>query len=249
MSPLRPLAALVLLCAATGLVAPLSAAPKPGYTVVLDVSVNEKGVATDAKIEKTEDQSGDHILEQIAMEKVHVQNFEVRMKDGKAMPYKARVPFVFPIEGDEGPEANLAPRPRLTGSAQAQPVYPPEYAAKGEPGSAILEITVGDDGQVKYATVLRATEQVFADSAVAAVKQWHFAAAEKDGRPVSSRWRLAIVFQTEESEPIWEWRIPPRPSLGTYYVMHMMKRPVSPATPAPGLPAAPPPANPPAPGK
>jgi TonB family protein len=248
MTPLRPAAALVLLCSVIGLAVPLSAAEKPGYTVVLDVSVNEKGVAQDAKVVKTEDLSGDHILEQIAMEKVHVRNFEVRMKDGKAVPYKARVPFVFPVEGDEGPESNLAPRPRLAATTQLQPVYPLEFAAKGEPGAAILEVTVGDDGQVKYLTVLRSTRQEFADAASTAVKQWHFVPAEKDGKPVSSRWRLAIVFQTDESEPIWEWRIPPRPSLGSYYVLHLMKR----AAPAAGAaPAAAPsaPANPPAPGK
>ncbi|HEY2824797.1 MAG TPA: energy transducer TonB [Gemmatimonadales bacterium] len=218
-----------------------AAEAKAGYTVVLEISVDDKGAAQDAKVFKTEDQSGEHILEQVAMEQAHAQKFEVRKKDGKAVAYTARVPYFFPVAGDEGAESNLAPRPHLHGPSQVQPVYPPELAAKGETGAAIIEVTFADDGAVKYTNVLRATRQEFADAAVAAVKQWHFTPAMRDGEAVSSRWRMAIVFRTEVSQPDWEWTVPPRPSLGTYSALHIMNpaakpaaAPANPPAPAPG---------------
>lgn len=221
--------------------------PKAGYTVVLEVSVNDKGTAEDAKVFKSEDQSGDHVLEQLAMEKTRAQKFEVRMKDGKPAPYTARVPYFFPIAGDEGADSNLAPRPHFTGKTEQQPVYPPALAAQGEPGSAIVEIIVGADGALKDVSVLRATRPEFAESATAAIKQWHFSPALQGGEPISSRCRLAVVFETEESQPTWEWRIPPRPSLGSYVVMHVLHP--KPPAPAAATPATPPQAPAPAPGK
>ncbi|HVU17975.1 MAG TPA: energy transducer TonB [Candidatus Didemnitutus sp.] len=251
MTPLRRFSVLILLGAALGLALPASADSKPGYNVLLEVSVNDKGVAEDAKIVKSEDISGDHILDQLAVDQVRTRKFDLHMKEGKAVPYKARVPFVFPIEGDEGADSNLAPRPALHGSTQVQPVYPPDLAAKGEVGAAIIEITVGAEGEIKYTKVLRATEKAFADAAETAVKQWHFAAAQQGGQAVSSRWRMAIIFQTEEREPVWEWRIAPRPALGSYTVMHVMHPEAlkKSETPAPAAPAPAAPANPPAPGK
>lgn len=244
MNPFRRFSVLASLGAVLALAVTAPAESKPAFNVLIEVAVNDKGVAEEAKVVKSEDNTGEHILDQIAVDNVRTRKYDVRMKDGKAVAYKVRVPFVFPIEGDEGADANLAPRPSLHGVSQVQPIYPADLAAKGEPGSAIIEVTVGADGEVKYVTVLRSTAQAFGDAAVAAVKQWHFTAAQKGGGPVSSRWRMAIVFQTDKSMPIWEWRVAPRPSLGTYTVMHVM--PADPAaTPAPGAAA---PANAPAPG-
>jgi len=212
-----------------------------GYRVVVEVKVDEKGAAEDAHIVSTEDISAEHILDQISFQMVHQRKFEVRMKDGQPIKYTATVPFVFPVDGDEGVEANLAPRPSLHGVREEQPVYPAELAAAGVTGGAIVEVIVGEDGAVRNATLLRASHPAFGESAVAAIKQWTFSPAIKDGAAVSSRWRLSIVFQTDVQEPDWKWRIAPRPSLGSYTVMHRT-RPLPPEpAPAPG--ATPPPAT------
>jgi TonB family protein len=245
--PLLPILSLVTLALAPGLrltaADPTPAPPqKPGYSVVLDLKVNEQGAPEEARVFKSDDGSAEHILEQIALEQAHRMKFDPQVKDGQPVKFTVRRPFMFPIEGDEGPDANLAPKPSLRGRAQMQPVYPAELAAKGEVGSAILEVIVGADGSVRDVTVLRATLREFGESAATAVKQWQFSPAVRNGAPVSSRWRLAIVFQTDVREPSWEWRIAPRPALGSYTVLHRTQ----PLPPAAETPAVPPPATPPA---
>jgi TonB family protein len=218
-----------------------AAAPavKPGYTVVLDVHVDEKGLPVDAKVARSDDPSIEHILEQISMEEAHGQKFAVRMKDGHAVKYLVREPFEFPVEGDEGPDSNLAPKPSLHGKAEVQPVYPPDLAAKGETGGAIVEITIGADGGVRYVNLLRASQPEFGEAAMAAVKQWQFSPAMRDNVAVSSRWRVAVVFETDVQEPGWQWRVAPRPELGSYTVLHRTKPLPPPAAAAPAVPTLP----------
>jgi TonB family protein len=237
--PFVPLVAFTLLLPgmAPGLFA-ADPAPKPGYTVVLDIMRDEKGVAEDAKVVTSDDITVDHVLELIAMDDAKRMKPDPRTKDGHPIKYTARAPFVFPVEGDEGPESNFAPKPSLHGRSEVQPVYPADLAAKGVTGGVMLELIIDAEGGVRDVTVLRASNPEFAHSAVAAVKQWQFRAATKNGANVSSRWRLAVVFETDVDEPNWVWRVPPRPALGSYTVMHRTRplpseQPATPATPPP----------------
>lgn len=215
-------------------------AVKPGYNVLVEVSFNEAGVGEEAKIIESDDFSGDMILNQIALQLSANLKQEPRMKDGKPVRFKARVPFNFPVEGDEGPQANNAPKPALNSqeNSHLRPVFPENLLAKGENGGAILELQIGSFGNVQSVKVLRASHQEYADSAVAAVKTWIFMPAQKDGVNVESRWRIAIGFSADGKDLDWKWRIAPRPSLGGYVVVHP-KLPAPGAATAPTTPAAP----------
>jgi protein TonB len=192
--------------------------PQSGYTVVLDLKIDPAGVVEDAQVITSDDASVDHILERTAMENARVMKLPPRMKEGKAVAYTARAPFHFPVEGDEGPlAANLA-KPKITGATQ--PVYPAELAAKGEVGGVILEAVIGVNGAVTNLKVLRSSNPVFAQAAVAAVEHWAFVPAQQDGTPIESRWRLSICFETDVLTTDWIWRVAPRPSLGNYTVIH-----------------------------
>ena len=244
----RPLL-LSLLTLGLGFSPPLRADPtpaKPGYKVLLDVDISATGTVEDARIVQSDDFSGEQVLNQIAMllaAKIHPAQ---QMKDGQPVKFTVRVPFDFPVEGDEGAAANLAPKPSLHGKSIAQPVYPAALAAKGEMGGAIVELLIDADGHVKNATVLRASHPEFGEAALAAVKQWEFKPAMKDGVPGESRWRLAISFTIDVKEVDWQWRVAPRPSLGGYKVVHRTTPPPAAPAAAPAVPAVQPA---PAPGK
>jgi TonB family protein len=234
MKPRSSLAVLIILT--LGLSRPLQAETKPGYTVIIDIKMNEQGVPEDAKVVKSDDPSGDHVLEWTAMAKAKAMKVEPRMKDGQAVKFTVRAPFNFPVEGDEGPDSGRLSRPKITSAVQ--PVYPPEPAAAGEIGGAIVEAVIRADGTVASVKELRSTQPVFAQAAVAAVRQWKFVPAQQDGKAVESRWRLSISFETDVSRNDWMWRVAPRPSLGSYTVIH---RTLPAEVPAAGdKPAAPP---------
>ena len=202
-----------------------TAAAMPGYTVVIDIKMNEQGVPEDAKVVKSDDPSGDHILEWTAMARAKAVKQEPRMKEGHAVKFTVRAPFFFPVESDEGPDNGQISRPKITHAVQ--PIYPAELASQGEIGGAILEVVIRADGTVASAKELRSTQPVFAQAALAAVRQWKFVPAQQEGRAVESRWRLSISFETDVSRNDWMWRVAPRPSLGSYTVVHRTQAPAA----------------------
>lgn len=204
-----------------------AASTKPGYTVILDLKVDENGVPEDAQIFRSDDTTIDHILDRTAMANARAMKLAPRLKEGKAVKYTVRAPFVFPVEGDEGPESNnLVSRPKILQAAQ--PVYPAALAAAGECGSAILEVVVGLEGHISSVKDLRSTQPAFAQAAMDAVRQWTLTPAQQQGKPVESRWHLALCFETDVRTNAWVWRVAPRPSLGSYTVIHQTQPPAAP---------------------
>jgi TonB family protein len=224
------LSLLALLLPGLGLAASAAVTASAGYEVVLEMKINEEGVVQDATVVSSDDTSADHILELLAMDAARNTKVPPRMKDGKPAKFTARAPFLFDVEGDEGPAANNAPKPKLR--TAPQPVYPAELAAQGVVGGAILELVVGTGGNITSLQVLRSSHPEFAAAATAAVQQWVFAPALNNGVAVESRWRLAVSFESEALRADWKWRFAPRPSLGNYAVVHRV--PASAPVPAPG---------------
>lgn len=217
-----------------GLVCPALQAAT-GHKVVVEITFDEQGNAEEAKIVETDDPTGAKVLSQIALRLAEEVKQPPRTdKDGKPMKFKARAPFNFPVEGDEGPEANNAPQPAMKNAVQ--PVYPEHLAAAGEVGGAILELIIAADGTVSKATVLRSSHPEFANAAHTAARQWQFVPAKKDGVAVESRWRIAINFSVDNKEVDWMWRVAPRPSLGSFTAVRA-KVPADAAAPAAPAPA------------
>lgn len=187
-----------------------------GYQIMVQVTFDETGAATDAKIHASDDNTPGGMLNQVALQLARNVRQPPRLKDGQPVGFTARVPFFFPVEGDEGPEANQAPQPKLLRSQPPQ--YPDLLATKGESGGAILELAISETGAVTKVRVLSASHEVCGDAAVAAVKNWTFEPAEKNGRPVSSRWRIAVAFESAGRPAELKWRLAPRPNLGAYTV-------------------------------
>ncbi|MEO6993395.1 MAG: energy transducer TonB, partial [Lacunisphaera sp.] len=204
------------------------AKPDTGYTVTLEMKITPAGTVEDAKVVSSEDKSVDHILERMAFEAANKIKLPPRMKDGKAVGYTAREPFVFGIEDDEGAASENAPKPSI--HSAVRPIYPPDLATKGEVGGVIFEIVFGADGKIKTLKTLRSSNPEFEAAATTAVKQWVFnPAKDAAGVPVESRWRMALSFETDVLRADWKWRFAPRPSLGNYAIVHPTLPPEAPA--------------------
>jgi TonB family protein len=212
------------------------AAPAPtGHRVLVEISFDEKGEPEDAKIVETDDPTGVQLLNQIALRLAEeVKQAPRTNKEGKPIKFKARAPFNFPIEGDEGPAANNAPKPAMRHAVQ--PIYPPALEAASVVGGAIVELIIAADGSVSKVTVLRSSHPEFASAAQVAVQQWQFVPAQKDGVAVESRWRIAVNFSVDNKEAEWMWRVAPRPSLGSFTAVRA-KIPAETAAPAAPTPA------------
>ncbi len=228
------LLSLLLLGAATG----LAQAVTPGYTVVTEITFDEQGAPESAVIVESDDPTGDHYLEQMVtnLSAKEEEKQAPRLKDGKPVKFKARRPFHFPVEGDQGLAAN-ANRPKLSAGDHAIPKYPDSLKGKGETGGAIVELTIRADGLVKSVRTLRASHPEFARAAEAALGQWTFNPDTRIGAPAETHWNAAVGFVANGSGLDLKWRLAPRPSIGGFVVGHLPPALAAPAAAAP--PAAP----------
>lgn len=199
--------------------APAAAAKANGYTVTLDITVDEKGNPESVALVSTDDTSAGDVLLKMAMAMAAKTQFPPHLKDGKPAKHTVRAPFFFPIESDEGPESDLAPKPRVKYGTAIQPVYPIALRNAGITGGAILELLVDENGALTNVTALRASHPEFEVSALDSIKKWQFTPAQKDGKPVASRTRFAFVFDTENQMADLKWRIAPRPRLGSLIII------------------------------
>ena len=220
----------------TTISATTATAVKSGYNVVVEINFSETGAAEGTKVVQSDDFTGDHLLESMALSLAANIKQAPKLKDGKPVKFTARAPFNFPVEDDEGPAANEAPKPALNDGKR--PLFPENLAAKEENGGAILELLIGSFGNVQSVKVLRSSHQEYADAAVEALKTWIFVPAQKAGVNVESRWRIAIGFSADGKDVDWKWRVAPRPSIGGYTVVRP-KVPAADAATAPSSPAAP----------
>lgn len=77
---------------------------------------------------------------------------------------------------------------------QAKPVYPFEMHRSGTPGDVLVAFVVDASGVVREAYAVRSNQREFEASAVQAVMKWRFRPGKKDGRAVSTRMQVPIVF-------------------------------------------------------
>ncbi|HBS61709.1 MAG TPA: energy transducer TonB, partial [Stenotrophomonas sp.] len=87
--------------------------------------------------------------------------------------------------------ATPAAAPSLRPVSTPAPRYPADALRSGTSGEVLVEITVGTDGSVTNARVLRANPaRVFDREALNAVKRWKF---EPVGAPVTTRRTLTFA--------------------------------------------------------
>ena len=212
-------------------------ATKPGYNVVVEISYDEAGKPIEGKVVQSDDPTGDHILEQVAMNMSGKDPQPPKIVDGKAVSFKARRPFNFPVEGDQGEAAN-ANRPVLRAGHQVLPVYPANPEMHKVNGGAIVQLVIRADGTVRSTSVLRASHPEFAEAAESALRQWTFKPRDGPGMPMESTWNIAVCFSHDQTPADLKWRVAPRPAIGSFTVGRLVVPPAAPAALAtPAVPA------------
>jgi TonB family protein len=99
----------------------------------------------------------------------------------------------LPVEAGGGVVA-----PQLIESSGVQPVYPEEALSSGLEGLVVLEAIVDEQGRVGHdIKVLRRLGQGCDEAAVAAVRQWRFRPATRDGKPIKVRRIFPILFRLQ----------------------------------------------------
>jgi TonB family protein len=73
-----------------------------------------------------------------------------------------------------GAPVRLGSGGNLTLLKKVQPVYPPVMQSARVAGAVVLDAVIHADGTIGEITVVRATNGAFAQSAIAAVKQWRY---------------------------------------------------------------------------
>jgi periplasmic protein TonB len=88
--------------------------------------------------------------------------------------------------------------PVLIESSGVQPVYPEEALRAGLEGLVVLEAVVDERGRVgDKITVVRRLGHGFDEAAVAAVRQWRFRPATRNGKPIKVRRIFPLLFRLQ----------------------------------------------------
>ncbi len=95
--------------------------------------------------------------------------------------------------------------PGVSYNAVKPPRYPAEAIEAGQSGSVLLKVHVGSDGSPLQIEVEAATNPgVFDAAAIAAVENWKFNPAQRDGAAVDSWVRVPVCFSLDELAPSCE---------------------------------------------
>ncbi len=100
--------------------------------------------------------------------------------------------------GEENGEGTGYANSRLVVLSQVLPDYPPKARSLGIQGWVQLEIAVNPSGNVSAAKVVDAKpKELFEEAALAAIKQWRFQPAYKNGQAVEQRALQRVDFRIE----------------------------------------------------
>lgn len=91
-------------------------------------------------------------------------------------------------------KAGPPPKPRPLGAGVVRPTYTEEARRARIEGRVVLELSIDENGMVSATRVIDGLGYGLDEAAQSAAKNLRFAAAVQDGRPVASRFILAMRF-------------------------------------------------------
>jgi TonB family protein len=187
--------------------------------VILEATADANG-----KVQKVNVLRGVGGLNQAAMDAVKQWTYEPMIINGKPMPVVFTVTVRFTLKdkaGKEGVEGGVkggveggvaggvtggvaggveggvkgggaAPQPKLI--KMSHPVYPEEARKQGIEGDVVVEATLGVDGKVKEAKVVRSVAALD-QAALDAVKQWVYEPVIIEGKPKTVKFTVTVRFK------------------------------------------------------
>jgi len=113
-------------------------------------------------------------------------------KAGQPPSAAPQAPQTKPNVDTQPPSKGLQP-PRLLRSQP--PVYPESQVQSQQHPTVVVEVTVSDKGRVLTSRIEHSASSDFDLAALDAVRKWQFAPATRDGKPITSRVRVAVHFE------------------------------------------------------
>ena len=80
---------------------------------------------------------------------------------------------------------------------KVDPIYPPEATKSGLKGYVVLNVRTDGQGSVKDVMVIRSTDEVFNQPAMAAVKQWKYEPYLENGQPKELVFSVSLRFELQ----------------------------------------------------
>ncbi len=81
--------------------------------------------------------------------------------------------------------------------SRVRPVYPPEARAAKKGGVVVIEAVIDASGSVADAEVVRHVDPALDEAALAAVRQWRYQPATRDGKPVAVFLTVTLTFMLD----------------------------------------------------
>lgn len=82
---------------------------------------------------------------------------------------------------------------------RVDPVYPPASRRAGEAGQVLLRVLVDESGRPREVRILKSSGfERLDESAVAAIRRWHFSPARQGSGPVIAWTQVSVVFRLEQ---------------------------------------------------
>jgi TonB family protein len=174
--------------------------------VVFLLSVDQEGYVSRASVI-----SGDAQLVEAALKAVEKWKYVPYDLNGRPVAVTTKVAFVFSISEAGTPKVSVAvrklPKPDLgpvfkvgNGVTAPKAVYSPDpqYSKQAKDdkfqGNCILSLVVGPDGKAYDVTATQTLGEGLDEKAIEAVRNWRFAPALKDGKPVAVAINVKIQF-------------------------------------------------------
>jgi RNA polymerase sigma factor (sigma-70 family) len=86
---------------------------------------------------------------------------------------------------------------------QGHPVYPAGMKAEGSSGQALVEFTIGPDGTVSDAQVIKSSDPTFEQPALDAVRLWRYQPGKIAGQAVGTRVQVPMLFSMQQDDGGW----------------------------------------------
>ena len=121
------------------------------------------------------------------------------------MPWRMGMPAASKSGSAATARLNLSTASRVTsvpGGAsihQVEPIYPPTEREEGRQGIVVLRLFIDSAGTVSRAQIVRSLGTAFDEAALAAVRQWSFEPALRDGEPVAAEFHVTINFVLDKA--------------------------------------------------
>ncbi|OQB94959.1 MAG: transport protein TonB [Verrucomicrobia bacterium ADurb.Bin122] len=161
-------------------------------TVVVEAIVGQDGVPTFARAT-----CKDCRLSLSAAQTVLRSRFQPALKDGAPVATQVRIPIVFTGRTEPTFDLNaLDVKPQVL--VTVPPAYPYELRKQGISGQVVMDFVVSPDGSVRDVEVRSATAPAFAASAITAMRGWRFKPGIRDGKAVSCRLSMPLMFELHD---------------------------------------------------